>query len=345
MKKKNPLILGIESSCDETSASVLRGFDVISHIIYSQVIHKKYGGVVPELASREHLKVIPEVVEQAISDANITYDELDGIAVTYGPGLMGALLVGLNFAKGLALSLDKPFLAVNHVESHLYAPMLEYPDLKPPFLCLLVSGGHTMLIDVQGIKKFEILGETLDDAAGESFDKVARLLKIGYPGGPIIDKMSKSGDKKFVKFPRAYLGKDSLDFSFSGLKTSVLNYVNKNPISEENKVDDIVASFQEAVVDVLSEKILRAVKLTQRKSVVLAGGVAANSRLRSRMTQIADENDIDLFYPPLEYCTDNAAMIGATGVLYFRNNWFSNLNINAVPNLKLGKYEKHISLD
>ncbi|MEA3499833.1 MAG: tRNA (adenosine(37)-N6)-threonylcarbamoyltransferase complex transferase subunit TsaD [Candidatus Marinimicrobia bacterium] len=339
MKKNNPIILGIESSCDETSAAVLKGFEVKSHIIYSQIIHKKYGGVVPELASREHLKVIPRIVEKAISDSNISFDELDGIAVTYGPGLMGALLVGLNFAKGLALSLKKTFIAVNHIESHLYAPMLEYSELKPPFLCLLVSGGHTMLIDVQGIKKFKILGQTLDDAAGESFDKVARLLKIGYPGGPIIDKMSKNGNDSYVKFPRAYLGKNSLDFSFSGLKTSVLNYVNNNPITDKKTVNDIVASFQAAVVDVLSEKILRAVKKTKHKNVVLAGGVAANSRLREKMENISKEENMNLYYPPLEYCTDNAAMIGATGVLYYRNGWFSDLNINAVPNLKLISYK------
>ncbi len=335
MKKNNPIILGIESSCDETSAAVLRGFDVSSHIVYSQVIHEKYGGVVPELASREHLKVISEVVEKAISDSEYSLDELDGIAVTYGPGLMGALLVGLNFAKGLALSLNKPFIAVNHIESHLYAPMLEYPDLKPPFLCLLVSGGHTMLIDVQGIKKFKILGQTLDDAAGESFDKVARLLKIGYPGGPVIDKMSKNANDKFVKFPRAMLGKDSLDFSFSGLKTSVLNYINNNPIVNDDMAKDVVASFQTAVVDVLCEKMLRAVKKTKHYNLVLAGGVAANSKLRKKMKSIAQNNNINLYYPPLEYCTDNAAMVGATGVLYYNNNWFSELNINAVPNLKI----------
>ena len=339
MRKNNPIILGIESSCDETSAAVLKGFEVSSHVIYSQIIHKKYGGVVPELASREHLKVIPEIVEEVISDSKISLDELDGIAVTYGPGLMGALLVGLNFAKGLALSLNKPFIAVNHIESHLYAPMLEYPDLKPPFLCLLVSGGHTMLIDVQDIRKFNILGETLDDAAGESFDKVARLLKIGYPGGPIIDKMSQNGDGSYVKFPRAYLGKDSLDFSFSGLKTSVLNYVNNNPITDKKTVNDVVASFQAAVVDVLCEKTLRAVKKTKHKNVILAGGVAANSKLRERMEIISQEENMNLYYPPLEYCTDNAAMVGATGVLYYKNKWFSDLNINAVPNLKLISYK------
>ena len=337
MRKNNPIILGIESSCDETSAAVLRGFDVYSHIVYSQVIHEKYGGVVPELASREHLKVISEVVEKAISDSKISLNELDGIAVTYGPGLMGALLIGLNFAKGLALSLKKPFIAVNHIESHLYAPMLEYSNLKPPFLCLLVSGGHTMLIDVQGIRKFKILGQTIDDAAGESFDKVARLLKIGYPGGPTIDRMSKNADDKFVKFPRAYLGKDSLDFSFSGLKTSVLNYVRNNPTTDKNIIKNIVASFQAAVVDVLCEKMLRAVKKTKHNNLVLAGGVAANSKLREKMENISKENNINLFYPPLEYCTDNAAMVAAAGVLYYNNNWFSNLNINAVPNLKINE--------
>ena len=334
-KELNPRILGIESSCDETSAAILKGFDVESHIVYSQMIHKKYGGVVPELASRAHEHAISQVVNSAFESAQLTPDDIDAIAVTYGPGLMGALLVGLNYAKGFALAQNIPFISVNHLEAHLYAPMLEFQELGPPFLCLLVSGGHTMLVDVKGVKDFKILGSTRDDAAGESFDKTARLLKIGYPGGPVIDTLSDSGDPKAVKFPRSLLEPDSLDFSFSGMKTAVLNYVKKHPDPNDQDKANIAASFQEAVVDVLKEKVRRAIVATGHKQVVIAGGVAANRRLRSELKAMADNMGIDLFYPPLEYCTDNAAMIAATGVMYYRKGWFADLEIGAVPNLKL----------
>ena len=334
-KNKQVVILGIESSCDETSAAILRGFDVVSHIVYSQMVHKKYGGVVPELASRAHEHAISQVVHQAFENAKLTPEDIDAIAVTYGPGLMGALLVGLNYAKGFALAQNIPFIGVNHVEAHLYAPMLEFQDLKPPFLCLLVSGGHTMLVDVKGVKEFQILGSTRDDAAGESFDKTARLLKIGYPGGPVIDALSHHGDSKAVDFPRSLLEPDSLDFSFSGMKTAVLNYVKKqDEISEQDKAN-IAASFQEAVVDVLKEKVRRAIVKTGHKQVVIAGGVAANRRLRSELKNMANAMGVELFYPPLEYCTDNAAMIAATGVMYYQIGWFSDLEIGAVPNLNL----------
>jgi N6-L-threonylcarbamoyladenine synthase len=329
------VILGIESSCDETSAAILRGFDVVSHIVYSQMVHKKYGGVVPELASRAHEHAISQVVHQAFENAKLSPEDIDAIAVTYGPGLMGALLVGLNYAKGFALAQNIPFIGVNHVEAHLYAPMLEFQDLKPPFLCLLVSGGHTMLVDVKGVKEFQILGSTRDDAAGESFDKTARLLKIGYPGGPVIDALSNHGDPQAVDFPRSLLEPDSLDFSFSGMKTAVLNYVKKqDEITEQDKAN-IAASFQEAVVDVLKEKVRRAIVKTGHKQVVIAGGVAANRRLRSELKNMANAMGVELFYPPLEYCTDNAAMIAATGVMYYQKGWFSDLEIGAVPNLKL----------
>ena len=334
-KELNPRILGIESSCDETSAAILKGFDVESHIVYSQMIHKKYGGVVPELASRAHEHAISQVVNSAFESAQLTPDDIDAIAVTYGPGLMGALLVGLNYAKGFALAQNIPFISVNHLEAHLYAPMLEFQELGPPFLCLLVSGGHTMLVDVKGVKDFKILGSTRDDAAGESFDKTARLLKIGYPGGPVIDTLSDSGDPKAVKFPRSLLEPDSLDFSFSGMKTAVLNYVKKHPDPNDQDKANIAASFQEAVVDVLKEKVRRAIVATGHKQVIIAGGVAANRRLRSELKAMADNMGIDLFYPPLEYCTDNAAMIAATGVMYYRKGWFADLEIGAVPNLKL----------
>ena len=328
-------ILGIESSCDETSAAVLEGFDVRSHIVYSQMIHARYGGVVPEIASREHEAIIDKVCEEAMTKGKIDYKELDAIAVTYGPGLMGALLVGLNFAKGLAVSLNIPLVAVNHIEGHLYAPFLQFPDLKPPFLCLLVSGGHSMIIDVKGIRDFDIMGSTLDDAAGESFDKVARLLDIGYPGGPLIDKLSEKGNEKSVKFPRALMGKESLDFSFSGLKTAVLNHVKNNPVTSEQQKVDIAASFQEAVVDALVEKVRRAAKKSGHHQIVLAGGVAANQRLRKKMAEMAASHHLALFYPPLEYCTDNAAMIAAAGQLYYERDILADLSIQAVPNLKL----------
>jgi len=331
----NPRILGIESSCDETSAAILKGFNVSSHIVYSQMIHKKYGGVVPELASRAHEHAISQVVHSAFENANMTSGDIDAIAVTYGPGLMGALLVGLNYAKGFALAQNIPFIAVNHVEAHLYAPMLEFPELEPPFLCLLVSGGHTMLVDVKGLKDFTILGTTRDDAAGESFDKTARLLKIGYPGGPVIDTLSDNGDPGSVKFPRSLLDPESLDFSFSGMKTAVLNYVKKHPDPDDKEKANIAASFQEAVVDVLKEKVRRAIVKTGHDRVVIAGGVAANRRLRSELKKMSDKMGVALFYPPLEYCTDNAAMIAATGVMYYRKGWFTDLEIGAVPNLKL----------
>jgi N6-L-threonylcarbamoyladenine synthase len=331
----NPTILGIESSCDETSAAILQGFNVRSHIVYSQMVHKKYGGVVPELASRAHEHAISQVVDSAFADVDIKPEDIDAIAVTSGPGLMGALLVGLNYAKGFALARDIPFIAVNHVEAHLYAPMLEFNDLEPPFLCLLVSGGHTMLVDVRGIRDFVILGTTRDDAAGESFDKTARLLKIGYPGGPVIDTLSDNGDARAIRFPRSLLDPDSLDFSFSGMKTAVLNYVKKKGELSDKEKADIAASFQEAVIDVLKEKVKRAVRFTGHKQVVIAGGVAANRRLRSEMKRTAEALGFELYYPPLEYCTDNAAMIAATGVMYYRQGRFSSLETAAVPNLKL----------
>jgi len=335
-ENKKPLILGIETSCDETSVALLRGFDVLSHVIYSQLIHQEYGGVVPELASREHETAISRVVDKAFAGAEgLIPADVDAIAVTYGPGLMGALLVGLNFAKGLAIALDKPLIAVNHVEAHLYAPFLEFPELKPPMLSLLVSGGHTMLIDVRGIRDFTILGQTLDDAAGESFDKVARLLNIGYPGGPVIDRLSERGDPEAVVFPRPFLDKDSLDFSFSGLKTAVLNYTKTKESFTDQEIADIAAGFQASVVDVLEEKVRRAVVKTGHKHVILAGGVAANRLLRKRLKGLEAKMGVHLYYPPLKYCTDNAAMIAAAGVLYYEKGWTSGLHVPAVPNLKI----------
>ncbi len=335
MSENDPLILGIESSCDETSAALIRGFSVRSHIVYSQMVHAKYGGVVPEIASREHETIIADICRECLQQGNAEFKDIDAIAVTYGPGLMGALLVGLNFAKGLATALDIPLLGINHIEGHLYAPFIQFPDLSAPFLCLLVSGGHTLIIDVKGFKDFTILGTTLDDAAGESFDKVARLLKIGYPGGPLIDKLSASGNPKAVAFPRPLLNTDTLDFSFSGLKTAVLNHTKKFENLTAGQTADIAASFQAAVVDTLTEKIRRAVQKSGRSKLVLAGGVAANSRLRQSMRDLAESLGLELFYPPLEYCTDNAAMIAAAGTLYHKHGLFSDLSLQAVPNLTL----------
>lgn len=336
LENKHPLILGIESSCDETSAALLCGFDVLSHVVYSQLIHQHYGGVVPELASREHETAISRVVDKTFAEAgNISPHNVDAIAVTYGPGLMGALLVGLNFAKGMVVALKKPLIAINHIEAHLYAPFLDFPNLQPPMLCLLVSGGHTLLIDVKGIRDFTILGETLDDAAGESFDKVARLLNIGYPGGPLIDKLSEKGDPNAIRFPRPYLEKESLNFSFSGLKTAVLNYTKTKESFTDQEIADIAAGFQAAVVDVLEEKVRRAVLQTGHKQVILAGGVAANRLLRKRLKNLEKTLDIHLYYPSLKYCTDNAAMIAAAGVLYYEKGWTSGLDVPAVPNLRI----------
>ncbi len=336
---KNLLTLAIESSCDETSAAVvLNGRTVLSNIIYSQIdIHKKFGGVVPEIASRNHVEKISGVIDEALQVAGKSLEEMDMIAVTYGPGLVGALLVGVSTAKALAFALEKPLVPVNHIEGHICANFIQFPDLEPPFVCLIVSGGHSHLVHVKDYGIYEILGRTRDDAAGEAFDKVARTLGLGYPGGPKIDQLAKVGNPEAIHFPRVFLEKDSLDFSFSGLKSAVLNYLNQCKMKDVEVVPkDVAASFQASVVEVLSTKAVRAAKACNVDKIVLAGGVAANNGLRERLGQDAEKNDIALYYPSLELCTDNAAMIGCAGYYDYLQGVRGNAALNAVPNLKLG---------
>ena len=330
-------ILAIESSCDETSAAVVvNGREVLSNVIASQIsTHEKYGGVVPEVASRMHIEAVSGVVEEALLEANITLDKIDAIGVTYGPGLVGALLVGLQFAKGLAFSSKKPLVGVNHIEGHICANYIQHKDLKPPFVSLVVSGGHTFIVHVKDYGKYEVIGQTRDDAAGEAYDKVARALGLGYPGGPIIDKLAKQGNKHAIEFPRAFLD-DSYDFSFSGLKSAVLNYLNAQKMKkQEIVVEDVAASFQEAVVEVLATKAVHAAEEKGYKTIALSGGVAANSALRDKITKMAGEKGIEIKFPSIELCTDNAAMIGCAGYHNFINGKIDDMSLNAVPNLKI----------
>ncbi len=334
-------VLSIESSCDDTGAAVLlNGRKVLSNIISSQVaVHKKYGGVVPELASRKHIESIVPIVTEALEAGGVGLTEIDGIAVTQGPGLVGSLLVGLCFAKSLSFALRIPLVGVNHVEGHLSAIFLEEKPPRFPYVGLVVSGGHTSLYRVDGFGKCLRLGQTRDDAAGEAFDKVAKLLGLGYPGGPIIDEISKRGDPKAIRFPRAALSRDSLDFSFSGLKTSVVNYVKSHPVPpdgfSENLIEDIAASFQEAVVEILVKKTLQAAHQLGLRRIVLAGGVAANHRLRERMEQEASERKMNVYLPSPIFCTDNAAMIGVVGYEFLKRGMRSPLSLNAFANLPL----------
>lgn len=337
---KDIIVLGIESSCDETAASVVKnGREVLSNIILSQIdIHRKFGGVVPEVASRKHVEAISNVVRDAMDKANIKYDDIDVVAATYGPGLVGALLVGLSAAKGIAYAINKPFVGVNHIEGHISANYIADKDLQPPFLCLVVSGGHTHLVKVSDYGDYEILGRTRDDAAGEAFDKVARAIGLPYPGGPAIDKIAKNGDKSAIDFPRAFLEEGSLDFSFSGLKSSVLNYLNKAKMKgiEVNR-EDVAASFQQAVIDVLVEKSIKAVKDNNFNKLCIAGGVAANSALRNELEKRCKKENIEFLYPPIILCTDNAAMIACDGYYEYLKGNKSDLSLNAVPGLKLGQ--------
>lgn len=334
------ITLGIESSCDETSAGVvINGREVLSNVINSQIdIHRKFGGVVPEVASRKHVEVVSAVIKEAVDQAGIKYSDVDIIASTYGPGLVGALLVGLSAAKGLAMSLDKPFLGVNHIEGHICANYISHKELEPPFTCLVVSGGHTHLIYVKGYGEYEILGRTRDDAAGEAYDKIARALGLGYPGGPQIDRLAWSGDKNAIHFPRAYLEEGTFDFSFSGLKSSVLNYLNKMKMQEiEINRADVAASFQQSVVEVLGNKAIRAAKHNRTNTLCLAGGVAANSALRAELEILCNKEGINFLYPPNVLCTDNAAMIACAGYYDYINGRTSELSLNAVPGLKIGQ--------
>lgn len=333
------IVLGIETSCDETSAAVIDGGNLRSNIISSQFVHQQYGGVVPELASRAHQRLIVPVVQEALQKADVRMDELEGVAVTYGPGLMGALLVGLNFGKALAFGLDIPLVGVNHMQAHIYSNFLEESKPHYPFLCLIVSGGHTQLVHVTEPLHHRLLGETLDDAAGEAYDKVAKMLGLGFPGGPAIDALAKEGNPEFVKFPRALLGEESFDFSFSGIKTSVLYWLRDHPVRAEGNgqpfLADLCASFQEAVVDVLVGKTLHAVEETGVKDVAIAGGVSANSELRRRLEVLAAERGFRLYVPRLQFCTDNAAMIALVGWMKFVAGERSELSLSAVANLSL----------
>ena len=334
------IILAIESSCDETSAAVVvNGRDVLSNIIASQIdTHKKFGGVVPEVASRMHIEVINSVVSEALKVANKTLDDIDAIAVTYGPGLVGALLVGLQYAKGLAYSLKKPLIGVNHIEGHISANFIEHKDLKPPFVCLVVSGGHTFIVHVKDYGNYEIIGETRDDAAGEAYDKVARSLGLGYPGGPKIDKLSKEGNEDAIKFPRANFHDNTLDFSFSGVKSAVLNYLNKMEMKNEkiNKAD-VAASFQKAVVGVLTDNVIKTCKIKKIDKIAIAGGVASNSALRESLIKEGKKRNINVLFPSPILCTDNAAMIGSAAYFEFLRGNVASMDLNAKPNLRLGE--------
>ena len=331
-------ILAIESSCDETSAAVVvNGREVLSNVIASQIdTHKKYGGVVPEVASRMHIEAINGVVEEALEEANITLDKIDAIGVTYGPGLVGALLVGLQFAKGLAFATKKPLIGVNHIEGHICANYIQHKELKPPFVSLVVSGGHTFIVHVKNYGEYEVIGQTRDDAAGEAYDKVARALGLGYPGGPKIDKLAKEGNPKAIAFPKANFHEETLDFSFSGVKSAVLNYLNKcNMQNIEINKADVAASFQQAVVDVLKDNVLLTCKKKNIDTIAIAGGVASNSTLRETLINEAGKKGIKVLFPTPILCTDNAAMIGSAAYFNFINGKVNDLNLNAKPNLKL----------
>lgn len=337
---KDIYILAIETSCDETAAAVVKnGREVCSNIISSQIeLHKLYGGVVPEIASRKHIEKINQVIEEALVTANISLPDIDAIGVTYGPGLVGALLVGVAEAKAIAFATKKPLVGVHHIEGHVSANYIENKELEPPFLCLIVSGGHTHLVLVNAYGEYQIIGKTRDDAAGEAFDKVARAIGLGYPGGPKIDKLAKDGNKTAISFPRAHIEGAPYDFSFSGLKSAVLNHINSQEMKhiDINRAD-IAASFQNAVVDVLVTKAVMAAKDYGMKRVAIAGGVAANTSLREAMSAACRENDLEFYYPSPIYCTDNAAMIGTAAYYEFLKGTRCGLDLNAVPNLKIGE--------
>ncbi len=332
------ITLGIESSCDETSCAVIKdGREVLSNIISSQIdIHKQFGGVVPEIASRKHIESINNIIQESLDVAGCTFDDIDLVGVTYGPGLVGALLVGLSTAKALAYGMNKPFIGVNHIQGHICANYIEHKDLEPPFIGLIVSGGHSYLIYARDYVDFELIGRTRDDAAGEAFDKVARSLGLPYPGGPEIDRLAKIGNKKAIEFPRVTLEKDSYDFSFSGLKTAVLNYLNqKEQKGEEVIKEDVAASFQQAVLDVLVEKTFRLVDEKKCNKVVIAGGVAANSELRSLMESEGKKRGVKIYYPSPVLCTDNAAMIASAAYYNYKAGNRSSLSLGVDPNLGL----------
>ncbi|PHV71186.1 tRNA (adenosine(37)-N6)-threonylcarbamoyltransferase complex transferase subunit TsaD [Sporanaerobium hydrogeniformans] len=336
---KNIKVLAIETSCDETAAAIVQnGREVLSSIISTQInLHEKYGGVVPEIASRMHVEKINLVIKEALEAAHVTLDEIDVIGVTYGPGLVGALLVGVVAAKSIAFAKNKPLVGVHHIEGHIAANYISHPDLEPPFLCLVVSGGHTHLVNVESYTQYEIIGRTRDDAAGEAYDKVARAIGLSYPGGPKIDKLAKEGNKEAIKFPRAMMD-EGYDFSFSGVKSAVLNHVNGAKMKgEEINQADIAAAFQSSVVDVLVGKTMALAKERHLTKVALAGGVASNQGLREAMEAVCTQNHMKLYYPDQILCTDNAAMIGCAAYYEYLKGSRAGMNLNAVPNLPLGK--------
>lgn len=330
---KDILVLGIESSCDETSVSVVKnGREILSNVIDTQIpIHEKYGGVVPEIASRNHIEAITRVTKKALEDANVEFKDIDVIAPTYGPGLVGALLVGLSYGKALSYALNKPLVGVNHIQGHIAANYITHKDLKPPFLCVLISGGNTQIINVQDYTFFDLLGKTRDDAIGEAFDKIARVVGLGYPGGPKVDKLAKEGIAN-IKLPKTHF-ENSLDFSFSGIKTAVINTNHNNP---NIKKADLCASFEKAVTEVLIENTKQAIKETNTTQIAIAGGVSANSYIRNAFLNLENEFDnLKVYMPDLKLCTDNGAMIASAGYYNFINGNINNLDLNAVPNLKI----------
>ncbi|MBE6028772.1 MAG: tRNA (adenosine(37)-N6)-threonylcarbamoyltransferase complex transferase subunit TsaD [Clostridiales bacterium] len=331
-------ILAIESSCDETAAAVvLDGRDVRSNVISSQIdIHKAYGGVVPEIASRHHLDNVNWVCQKALDDAGARMDDIDAIGVTYGPGLVGALLIGLATAKAYALATGKPLIGVHHIHGHICANFIEHKELEPPFMALVISGGHTNIVEVTDYNKLRVLGGTRDDAAGEAYDKVARVLGLGYPGGPLIDKIAKKGNPEAVEFKRVFLEKGSMDFSFSGIKTGVLNYVNsEKQAGREINVADVAASFQQAVLDVVVAKTVEAALSLKKDKIVMAGGVAANSKLRAMLQSACEEHGLKLYHPSPILCTDNAAMIGCAAYYKYQAEGADDLTLDAIPNLSI----------
>ncbi len=338
MENDKIITLAIETSCDETSVAILEnGRRVLSNIISSQIdIHRRFGGVVPEVASRKHIESISYVVKEALEEAGKTFRDIDHVGVTYGPGLVGALLVGISYAKGLAFSLGVPLNGVNHIEGHIYGNFIEDRELEPPFISLIVSGGHSHLVYVEDYGVYEVLGKTRDDAAGEAFDKIARALDLGYPGGPEIDRLAQGGNPKALDFPRAYLEEKSYDFSFSGLKSAALNYINQQKMKKQAiPLEDMAASYQQAIIEVLVEKSIRCAKEKNMDRIVLAGGVAANKGLRALLKKRGEEEGIKVQYPSLTLCTDNAAMIGSVAYYQYIKGEHSPMSLNGVPNLKI----------
>ena len=338
-EKKDIDILAIETSCDETAAAVVRnGREVLSNIIYTQIkLHTVFGGVVPEIASRKHIEKINPVIEAALAEAGKKLSDIDAVAVTYGPGLVGALLVGVAEAKAIAYGTKKPLIGVHHIEGHISANYIEHKELEPPFLCLVASGGHSHLVLVRDYGVYEIIGRTRDDAAGEAFDKVARAIGLGYPGGPKVDKLARQGNPRAITFPRAKIADAPDDFSFSGLKSAVLNYLNQCQMKgEEVNKADVAASFQQSVVDVLTDHTIQAAKRLKIDKAAIAGGVASNSTLRGQMKEVCEKNGKKFYYPSPVYCTDNAAMIGAAAYYEYMKGSRAGWDLNAVPNLKIG---------